>query len=129
MPPPLPWPLIAHVGAQPAPALPASDSRAAPNAAAIDARIAVLEVVRILVGLEKQRLQLQHVRRAVGQGECEASLAQELDVLLELVPQVFHAHQLSVGVVLGKRQRVDARALFVIHMDVSRFNYMGALVY
>eukprot|EP00965_Chrysotila_dentata_P215902 6189059-Pleurochrysis_carterae.AAC.1 len=40
---------------QPAPALPASDSRAAPNAAAVDAGIAVLEVVRVLVGLEKQR--------------------------------------------------------------------------
>eukprot|EP00965_Chrysotila_dentata_P231803 6198569-Pleurochrysis_carterae.AAC.1 len=63
-------------------------------------------------GLEKQCLQLQHVRLVVGQGECKlkASLAQEL-VLLELVPKVSHAHQLQVGILLGKRQRVDARAL------------------
>eukprot|EP00965_Chrysotila_dentata_P242838 6205083-Pleurochrysis_carterae.AAC.1 len=55
-------PLVAYVGAQPALALPASDSRAAPNAAAVDAGIAVLEVVRVLVSLEELRLQLQHVR-------------------------------------------------------------------
>eukprot|EP00965_Chrysotila_dentata_P073213 2419238-Pleurochrysis_carterae.AAC.2 len=29
----------------------------------------------------------------------------------ELVPQVLHFHQLGVGVVLCKRQRVDARSL------------------
>eukprot|EP00965_Chrysotila_dentata_P160883 5312524-Pleurochrysis_carterae.AAC.4 len=72
--------------------------------------VAVLEVVCILVGCEKQRMQLQHVGRAVGQGESKASLAQEL-VLLELVPQVLHTHQLQVRVVLGKRQCIDARAL------------------
>eukprot|EP00965_Chrysotila_dentata_P172521 5692851-Pleurochrysis_carterae.AAC.6 len=60
----------------------------------------------VLLGLEKQRLQLQHVGRAVGQGERKASLAQEL-VLLELVPQVLHAHHVQVGVVLGERQCVD----------------------
>eukprot|EP00965_Chrysotila_dentata_P160931 5313797-Pleurochrysis_carterae.AAC.1 len=41
-----------------------SDSCAAPNAAAVDAGVAVLEVVCVFVGLEEQRLQLQHVRRA-----------------------------------------------------------------
>eukprot|EP00965_Chrysotila_dentata_P191994 6174896-Pleurochrysis_carterae.AAC.1 len=48
-------------------------------------RFAVFQVVCVLVGLEKQHLQLQHVRRAVGHGEREASLAQQL-VLLELAP-------------------------------------------
>eukprot|EP00965_Chrysotila_dentata_P009962 324652-Pleurochrysis_carterae.AAC.1 len=36
-------------------------SRGAERCAAVDAEVAVLEVVRILVGLEKQRMQLQHV--------------------------------------------------------------------
>eukprot|EP00965_Chrysotila_dentata_P257859 6213025-Pleurochrysis_carterae.AAC.1 len=97
-------PLVAHVGAQLVPALPVSDSRAAPNAAAVDAGIAVLEVVCVLVALEEQRLQLQHVRCALWQGERKASLAHEL-VFLELVPQVLHSHQFEVGVVLCKRQR------------------------
>eukprot|EP00965_Chrysotila_dentata_P105725 3492587-Pleurochrysis_carterae.AAC.1 len=93
MPPP-PRSLVARVWAQPAPALPASDSREAPNAAVVDAGIAHHEVVRVFVGLEEQRPQLPHVRRAVWQGERKASHAQEL-VLLELVPQVLHSHQLE----------------------------------
>eukprot|EP00965_Chrysotila_dentata_P091022 3005133-Pleurochrysis_carterae.AAC.2 len=103
-------PLVAHVEAQPAPALPASDSSAAPNDAVVDAGVAVLEVFRVLVGLEKQRPQLQHVRRAVGQGERKAniSLAQEL-VLLELVPQVLRALQLQVAVEHGNRRCARAR--------------------
>eukprot|EP00965_Chrysotila_dentata_P257439 6212888-Pleurochrysis_carterae.AAC.1 len=56
--------LGAYGGAQPAPALPASNSRATSNAAAVDVGVAVVKVVRVLVGLEEQRLQLQHVRRA-----------------------------------------------------------------
>eukprot|EP00965_Chrysotila_dentata_P017303 574173-Pleurochrysis_carterae.AAC.6 len=94
-PPILFGPLVAQVGAQPTPALLASDNCAAPKAAAVDAGTAVvLEVIAVLVGLEKQRLQLQHLRRAVGQEERGASLAQEL-LLLELVPRVLHAHQLQ----------------------------------
>eukprot|EP00965_Chrysotila_dentata_P243991 6205718-Pleurochrysis_carterae.AAC.17 len=49
------------IEAEPAPELPASDSRAAPNAAAVDAGVAVLVIVRILVGLEQQCLQLQQI--------------------------------------------------------------------
>eukprot|EP00965_Chrysotila_dentata_P166711 5505037-Pleurochrysis_carterae.AAC.1 len=53
-------PLVGHVGAQPAPALPASESHAALNAAVVDAGVAFLEVVCVLLDLEEQRLQLQH---------------------------------------------------------------------
>eukprot|EP00965_Chrysotila_dentata_P258794 6213345-Pleurochrysis_carterae.AAC.4 len=57
---------------------PALDSCATPNAAAVDAGVAVLEIVRLFVGLEEKRLQLQRVGRAVRQGERKTSLAQEL---------------------------------------------------
>eukprot|EP00965_Chrysotila_dentata_P046310 1539519-Pleurochrysis_carterae.AAC.1 len=44
--------------------------------------------------------------------DCSFSLAEGL-VLLELVPPVFHAHQLQVGVAQGKGERVNAGALSI----------------
>eukprot|EP00965_Chrysotila_dentata_P258327 6213185-Pleurochrysis_carterae.AAC.3 len=67
--------LAVRVGAQPAAALLASDSHVAPNAAAVDAGVAVLKVVCLLVGVA-------------------------LSAAAARTPSV-----------LGKRQRVDSRAL------------------
>eukprot|EP00965_Chrysotila_dentata_P210431 6185870-Pleurochrysis_carterae.AAC.3 len=92
------------------PSLAAPASRAATDAAAVDARVTVIEVVGVLVCLEAERPELQDVGLAVRLGHHEVSLAQGL-VLLELVTQVLHAHELQVGVALGERQRVDADTL------------------
>eukprot|EP00965_Chrysotila_dentata_P092775 3063379-Pleurochrysis_carterae.AAC.1 len=78
MPPPLPRSTRSPCRRQPTSALPASDSRSAPNASAVDAGFAVPEVVCVLVGLEEQRLQLQHVRRRLGRESAKPVLPKSL---------------------------------------------------
>mmetsp|Transcript_35568 Transcript_35568/g.107110 ORF Transcript_35568/g.107110 Transcript_35568/m.107110 type:complete len:219 (-) Transcript_35568:3502-4158(-) len=87
--------------------------RLLPDAAAGDARVAVLEIVRRRVRLEQQRLQLEEVGLAVRLRHREALLAQQL-VLPQLVDQLVAHHALQLGVARRQRDGLEPRQLLLL---------------